>query len=310
MRELRSLDLNLLVSLDALLRERSVTRAAERLGLSQPALSAALSKLRRHFNDELLTRVGNSYEWTPLAVQLSERVSVALSGVERVFSVQPAFDPASAVHEYTLQTSDYTLAVLGQAVAKLASERAPGVSLRWQQVTTASVDNAGETLRTVDGIIVPHGFITGLPHQDLYVDSWVCVVASDNSRVEDELTLELLSELPWVLTFHDPTAFSPPAQQMRLLGVEQRVQIVTQSYVAVPFLLAGSDRIALLQAHLADRVAGPGSGLRVLELPFEAVPLVSAVWWHPMYHRDPQHAWLRSILTEAGQRVGPARVPG
>src|SRR3712207_9356143 len=85
---LASLDLNLLVSLDALLQERSVTRAATRMGLSQPALSASLARLRRHFGDELLTRVGNEYRLTPLAAQLKELARLALSGVERVFEAQ------------------------------------------------------------------------------------------------------------------------------------------------------------------------------------------------------------------------------
>ena len=104
---LASLDLNLLVSLDALLQERSVTRAATRMGLSQPALSASLARLRRHFGDELLTRVGNEYRLTPLAVQLKELSRLALSGVERVFDAQTEFDPASSRREFSLLVSDY-----------------------------------------------------------------------------------------------------------------------------------------------------------------------------------------------------------
>src|SRR3954447_20955369 len=88
---LARLDLNLLVSLDALLQQRSVTRAAAQMGLSQPALSASLARLRRHFDDELLTRVGNEYRLTPLAVQLRELVRIAMTGVERVFTAQPEF---------------------------------------------------------------------------------------------------------------------------------------------------------------------------------------------------------------------------
>lgn len=103
---LASLDLNLLTSLDALLRERSVTRAAQRMNLSQPALSAALAKLRRHFGDELLTRSGNSYILTPLAVQLVDRCALALADIERVFSATADFDPAACEREFTMLTSD------------------------------------------------------------------------------------------------------------------------------------------------------------------------------------------------------------
>src|SRR5215217_2732539 len=110
---LASLDLNLLVSLDALLQQRSVTRAASQMGLSQPALSASLGRLRRHFGDELLTRVGNEYRLTPLAVQLGDLARLALTGVERVFTAQPEFDPASSTREFSLFMSDYGVAVLG-----------------------------------------------------------------------------------------------------------------------------------------------------------------------------------------------------
>ena len=102
---LASLDLNLLVSLDALLQQRSVTRAASQMGLSQPALSASLGRLRRHFGDELLTRVGNEYRLTPLAVQLRDLARLALTGVERVFTAQPAFDPASSTREFSMPVS-------------------------------------------------------------------------------------------------------------------------------------------------------------------------------------------------------------
>src|SRR3712207_5271392 len=127
---LARLDLNLLVSLDALLQERSVTRAAAQMGLSQPALSASLARLRRHFGDELLTRVGNESRLTPLAVQLRDLVRIALSGVERVFAAQTEFDPASSTREFSVLVSDYVVAVLGDTIAALLAEEAPHTRLR------------------------------------------------------------------------------------------------------------------------------------------------------------------------------------
>src|SRR5919199_5248961 len=114
---LANLDLNLLLSLDALLEQRSVTRAAQQLGLSQPALSASLARLRRHFGDELLARVGNEYRLTPLAAQLKPRVRLALEGVERAFTAQPEFDPAESTREFAVVMSDYACAVIGNALA-------------------------------------------------------------------------------------------------------------------------------------------------------------------------------------------------
>src|ERR1700712_4531405 len=120
-----NLDLNLLVSLDALLDQRGVTRAARQLGLSQPALSASLARLRRHFGDDLLTRVGNEDRLPPRAGQLKPRVRLALEGVERVFTAQPEFDPAQSTREFSVLTSDYAAALLGGALAELFTAEAP-----------------------------------------------------------------------------------------------------------------------------------------------------------------------------------------
>src|SRR4051795_8619613 len=195
-----SLDLNLLVSLDALLQERSVTRAAARMGLSQPALSASLARLRRHFGDELLARTGNEYRLTPLAVQLKELVRIALSGVERVFTAQPEFDPASSTREFTLLVSDYVVAILGDTLAELLGEEAPNTRLRLTPHSPAMVERADQVLLTADLMLLPRGFITDLSHCDLYRDEWVCVVAADNPVVGEGLTTEHLQSMRWVAT--------------------------------------------------------------------------------------------------------------
>jgi DNA-binding transcriptional LysR family regulator len=299
---LRNLDLNLLLSLDALLKARNVTRAADRLGLSQPAVSAALSRLRRHFNDELLQRVGNRYVLTPLAEQLVARTDTALTGVQRVFDASPDFDPGTAQREFTLMVSDYAATVLGDELATTVAHEAPGVRLRLLQHSTYAVDHARETLRTVDGLLLPHGFLTDIPSVDLYQDRWVCIVAEDNDLVGDKLTIQDLSSLPWVLTYHQPTAFTLAAQQMRVIGVEPDVHVVVESFLAVPFLVAGTRRVALLQERLARRLAS-AARVRVLECPWDVVPLIEALWWHPSLRNDPGHTWLRGALRRAGASV-------
>jgi DNA-binding transcriptional LysR family regulator len=301
-RSLRNLDLNLLLSLDALLSERNVTRAAERLGLSQPAVSAALARLRRHFGDELLRRNGNRYERTPLGDQLASRTPGAVNAVKRVFDTVPDFDPHTAEREFTLVVSDYGAAVLGDHVATVIGQDAPGVRLRFQQQTPHDVDHAIETLRSVDGMVLPHGFLRDIPVVDLYEDSWVCIVSQDNPRVGDSLTIDDVATLPWVVTYSLPTAFTPASQQLRMIGVEPDIQIVVESFLAVPFLVAGTSRVALLQAELAHRLAD-AAGVRILACPWDVVPLKEAFWWHPASRTDPAHIWLREVLQQAGRRI-------
>jgi DNA-binding transcriptional LysR family regulator len=299
---LASLDLNLLVSLDALLQQRSVTRAAAQMGLSQPALSASLARLRRHFGDELLTRVGNEYRLTPMAVQLKELTRIALSGVERVFTAQPEFDPASSIREFTFLASDYWVAVLGDTVAELLAQEAPNARLRLAANTPSAVDRADQVMLTTDLLVLPHGFLTGLSHRDLYRDEWVCVVAADNPAVEEGLTVEHLETLPWVVTFHGPTAATPAERHLRMRGIEPRVQVITEQFLTVPGLVAGSDRIALLQRRLVELLP-LNLGIRALPPPVEVGPLLEAMWWHPVYDDDPEHAYLRDLVVRAAKQA-------
>ncbi|GAA1795939.1 LysR family transcriptional regulator [Nocardioides hankookensis] len=310
---LRNLDLNLLRTLDALLQERHVTRAAERLGLSQPAVSAALSRLRRHFGDELLVRSGNRLELTALAEQLLGNAEAALAGVRRVFDATPLFDPETSRREFTLVTSDYATAILGEPLTAMVDEQAPGVRLRFQAQTVGSVDHPMETLRAVDGMVLPHGFLADIPVLDLYEDQWVCIVSADNDTVGDELTREDLERLPWVDVFHRPTAFTPALRQLQVLGVEPRVDVVVEQFLALPFMVGGTSRIAVIQAQLARRMAGPAN-VRVLPCPWDVVPLKEAFWYHPSHRADPAHAWLRQILSLAAETIerpapGPREAP-
>jgi DNA-binding transcriptional LysR family regulator len=302
-----NLDLNLLVSLDALLDQCSVTRAAQQLGLSQPALSASLARLRRHFGDELLARSGNEYRLSPLAAQLKPRVRLALDGVERVFTAQPDFDPRESTREFSIQLSDYAAAVVGSAIAEALATQAPAARLRLTHNTPEAVDHAEQTLLTTDLLVLPHGFITDLPHADLMRDRWVMVVATDNPEVGDAVSIEQLETLGWVATYYGPTASTPAARQMRMLGIEPRVQVVTETFLTIPALVAGTSRIALLQERLVKLIPAD-AGIRALPCPFEAGPLVDAMWWHPIYDRDPEHTFFRDLTQRAAATVTGAVV--
>jgi DNA-binding transcriptional LysR family regulator len=172
---LSRLDLNLLVSLDALLTERSVTRAAERLHLSQPALSASLARLRAHFNDPILARTGNTYELTPLASRLSEHTAAALDAARRVFESQAEWDPGESNREFAIYGSDYSVSTTGRRVSEIAAERAPGVRFRFMMHNPQIIEDAVNRLRGADALLMPHGFLTDLPFTDLWTDDWVII---------------------------------------------------------------------------------------------------------------------------------------
>lgn len=299
---LARLDLNLLISLDALITERSVTRAAERLHLSQPALSASLARLRSHFGDPILARRGNTYELTPFALRLAEHTTTALEAARRVFESQATWEPSESEREFSIYGSDYGFSTVGRVVSELAAERAPGVRFRFMLHNPMVVEDASTRLRSADGMVIPHGFLSGLPYADLWRDHWVAIVASSNEAVGEELTMENVAELPWVMSYQSRTAFTSAQRQIQQLGVEPRVEVVVESFQALPHFVAGTSRISLIQAALAPIAVRLGD-VRVLPLPFEATPLVNALWWHPVHSRDAEHEWMRSLFEEAGRLV-------
>ncbi len=298
------MDLNLLVALRELLRERNVTRAAARIGVSQPALSASLSRLRRHFDDELLVRSKNGYVLSPLAVQLADQVEAVCNAAERLFATTHDFDPGASRREFTLFMADYTVAVLGRRLSHQLSTSAPGVNVHIRLVRESFASTMAETIRLVDGMVAPpaSGFeLGGVRSTELFTDRWVCVVDEENAHVRDNtLSLEQLAEMPWVAPFHPDRgvpAVAPMSRQLMLFGIQPRIRVRVESYQAVPYFVAGTDRVALLQERLAIQIA-ERFGLLVVPCPGEPETIVEKFWWHSDYDRDPAHRWLRQTLVD------------
>ena len=245
---LSRVDLNLLIALDTLLRERSVTQAASRLGLSQPALSASLARLRRYFDDELLTRVGNKYELTPLAVALLERTTVALAATAEVFTAPADFDPATAEREFELYVSDYAASVLATELSRLTRAEAPRVHLRLQQLNATAVDNAATFLRDHDGLVVPHGLVDDARFVDLFTDRFVLLVSADNAAIGESMTVQEMINARWSSPTTPGPAGTRPYIRCSLPGLEPNMATVTESFLIMPFLIAGTDRIGLVPA--------------------------------------------------------------
>ncbi|WP_460774262.1 LysR family transcriptional regulator [Microbacterium sp. GXF7504] len=300
---LSRLDLNLLVSLDALLTERNVTRAAERLHLSQPSLSAALARLRVHFDDPLLARRGNRYELTPLATRLMEHTADALSAVRRVFESQSQWDPSASTREFTVYGSDYALTMIGPEVSRLANAEAPGVRMRYLPTSTSGIDDVLTRLASLDGVLLPHGVTVNRPHLDLWRDDWVVIAAQDNPRAADGLTLELLAASPWVFTYQTRFAFTAVGRQLEQMGLEPRVQTVVESFALLPLYVADTDRFGLIQRRLIP-VASQIADVQVYEIPFEPAPIIEALWWHPAHEQDPEHEWFRGLFERAAAAMG------
>lgn len=298
--QLSSVDLNLVVPLQILLEERSVSRAAERMFMSQPALSAALARLRRHFNDELLIRSGNKYVLSPLGAELLEGVSQASSALGRVFSAQAEFRPSESSREFRLVCSDYVAAVFAAELSRVVSSAAPDVLLRVEHVQDALVDSAPDSLRDIDGLILPHGYLEQLDHLDLFTDQWKCLVSAES--VEHELTVESLGARPWATTYSGRTAIVAATRELHVLGIYPRTQVITRSFLTLPDMVAGTDRVAFVPVSLIPRFQ-QRTDVVVTDCPIAIPGIKQAFWWSPSLAEDAGHRWFRDRIAETAARI-------
>lgn len=292
---LKNMDLNLLVALDALLAERNVTRAAKRLSLGQPATSAALRRLRRIFGDPLLVRRGRVMELTPLAQVLVAPLSEVMRGIDGLLSVQPEFDPARDARSFTVMASDYvTLILLRPLLARLETV-APNV--RVSLFPIALPFRGMLTRGEIDLVLYPIEVgpeLRAFPHRPLFTDRYVCTVWNQHPEVGDEITLEMLGRLPYLAyTCVDGSPWLDA--ELDAAGVEPRHEVSTASFVVSPLLQRGTRLVALVQERLA-RALQEAAELRILEPPLPLKPITETMFWHPRSEDDPAHRWLREEL--------------
>ena len=285
-------DLNLLVSLRALLQERNVTRAAPVVGLSQPAMSNALARLRRQFGDQLLVREGRGLVLTPVARELQHAVEPALGMVERALRIQASFDPSTAAQVFRIAASDYGMTLIAARLRHLG-RLAPKVVVDLVQVDSGFVRDSEAVMRRVDLLLAPRAFLSGCPNQQLSSEPWVAVV--DAAHEGDRLEEADLQGRSLVGLFHDLGSGAHIERLLTVRGITATGSVNAESFSAVPALVEGTDRIGFLPAGLAARLA-PGHQVRVIDAPFLGEPLVECLYWHRSAQRDPAHQWLRRLL--------------
>ncbi|OIJ65488.1 LysR family transcriptional regulator [Streptomyces mangrovisoli] len=289
---LQNLDLNLLFALQAVLDERHVTRAGQRLGLSQPAMSDALRRLRRHFDDELIVREGNRYELTPFGLVLRSRVADAVSAVENAFAARWTSETPRA---YTLlSTGNGVLNVVRPLMDDL---REQSVDLQLRMVDLPGLAARPDWLAAADGVLAAKEFGDSFPSIDLYTDQWVVISAVGHDTA---ITMEDLATRPLAVMGDSQGGHSPALNRLHRLGVDPRIEIIGEDFLTLPHLVTDSDRIALMPRRLAAKYAFL---VDLHACPFDAPELVETFWWHPSRTADPGHLWLRDQITATARRL-------
>jgi LysR family transcriptional regulator, nod-box dependent transcriptional activator len=303
---LRGLDLNLLVVMDALLTERSTTRAGERIHLSQSAVSGALARLRHFFGDELLIQVGHRMVPTPLAEDLMVPVREALLAIEAIVDKDKAFDHGTSTRRFRIMLSDYAATVLMTQTLPILQQAAPhiGIELISNSESAIPAVERGE----VDLLLIAQQFASrNHPAQELFRDDYTCVVWSENQAVGDRLTLEqYLAAGHVVARFGRDQILSADEQFIQSEGVERRVEVVVMGFSMLPQFVIGTSRIATLHTRLA-RYYAQWLPIRLLKPPVEIPPIVEVMQWHRVRDEDRGLDWFRRALIDA---MSPSGEPG
>ncbi|WP_322045092.1 LysR family transcriptional regulator [Paraburkholderia sp. J67] len=298
------LDLNLLVALDALLSERSISRAAERVHLSQSAMSNALARLREYFDDELLVQVGRKMEPTPRAEGLADAVRDVLVRVEATISTQPAFVPAESTREFRLLVSDYTLTTLMPHVLARVYAQAPNIRIDLRP-QVAHPERALERA-DADLLIIPRDYCsTDHPSETLLDEQFCCVLWEGATLAHATLTREAYLEAGHIVVL--PGQGQPALEDwfVKRLGVSRRVEVTTFSFAAAAQLVVGTQRIATVHRRLA-LLAQRHEPIAIHDVPLHMPAMHQAVQWHRHRSADEGLSWLRGILREAVEAMDRA----
>lgn len=298
--DLRRVDLNLLVVLDVLLAERNVTRAAQRLNMSQPATSTALARLRKQFDDPLLVKSGRVLRPTARAQALVEPLREVLRTLERSVLTAPGFDPATDARTFTLMTGDYAEVTLLRLLVRGATPA--NIRFDLQPLNAAGLDAFRRF--EIDLAVLPEHFLDSpefatCRRQILLSDRFVGAVWSGHPYTGTKLTREVLARYPLLsyVRYSDDTNLG---RALLRAGVVARIGATTGNVAVLPYALENTRMVTLLPEQMAHHIAETAS-LRILEPTFALPPLREFAVWHAERDADPAHAWLRAQLDPIGR---------
>jgi DNA-binding transcriptional LysR family regulator len=289
-------DLNLLLHFDALMSWRSVSRAAEQLEITQPAMSAALSRLRRLFNDPVLVRVGGVWEPTHKAKDLHASFRPMLDMWRQVSLPRIAFDPRTTARSLNLFATDYVqFAVIGRVAGRLAKE-APGLNLR----VVAAQPQLGLEMLESNQVELVAGYYpepgANLRARFLFEEKVVCLVRANHPSLHRPWDLDAYLSYGHVnLSAHTRYFSERIDQALRAQNRSRRVALTLSSYLACPFAVGNSDLVATVPTSVAKALSRQ-AGTVTLEVPFPLPMLTVSLYWHERHHRDPAHAWARQFI--------------
>jgi len=294
-------DLNLLYVFEAMWRDRSVTLAAENLGLTQAAVSSALKRLRQEHDDKMFTLVGRRMEPTPYAVQASHQLLAALDMIRKATHRRAPFDPSNSRRQFTIRTRDVGEVVCFPQILQDVAEVAPTIRLRttFQPIEDTLVGLASGRMDLALGFLP--SLETGIHRRSLFSQHYVCVVRKGHPLEYSEPTLERFREHDHLLVEYSGSGHQVIERALVDAGLRNQIRIRLPQYLSAPHFILTSDLVWCAPATLAERLA------RYYPLVLKPVPLTLpdfeiALYWHDRFHQDTANQWLRNIVAEASRK--------
>lgn len=300
----RKTDLNLLLALEALLAERNVTRAARRLRMSQPALSAQLARLRDMFGDPLFLPAQRGVIPTQRALELAERLTGVLDQVRSIVTENTAFDPDSADFTVSMAASDYVQQVLLIRLILDVRRQAPQLRIALKALDGRTIEQQMERGEVDIAFMTRHTAPESLHSRPLFDERYVCIAAARHPRIRGQLSLAAYLGEEHVVLSPRGGAFATDADTaLAALGVQRTVAVSAASFLCVPEIVARSDLLALVPARLVSRSTW---SIQRLAPPFSVRGFSMAMLWHDRTHGHPGHRWLRAQIHEGAPTSGRA----
>lgn len=292
---IKDIDLNLLIVFDSVMRERNITLAARRLGLSQPALSNALSRLRRTLGDPLFVRTGHGMEPTPYAERLAGPIRNACNLIDDALCVGTAFEPAKSNRIFTFYMTDIGEIVLLPPILRYLQKEAPQVAIKVVRIPQFGVHEAMATGEVDLAVGLFPTLQTGFFEQVLYRDNFVCIARRDHPMISNSLTQKQFSEVPHVLvastgTGHDVVIENVMAAQQ----VKRSIALTVPDFVVLPTIVGQTDLIVTIPARAARSFSNPS--IKSLKPPIKFPDIEIKQHWHERFHHDPANKWMRSVI--------------
>jgi DNA-binding transcriptional LysR family regulator len=295
--ELQDIDLNLLVVFNQLLVERRVSKVADNLGLTQPAVSNALARLRKLLGDELFLRTPAGMEPTPFADQLAESVTYALGMIHSALNQRSTFEPASSSRSFTVGMTDIGEIYFLPTLAERLRQQAPGVTLSTVRNAAINLKDEMEAGKVDLSVGLLPQLKGGFFQRRLFRQHYVCLFRQGHRLDKKKVSLAEFSAAEHLVVVSAGTGHGKVDELLKRSGIERNVRLTVPHFVGVGHILQSSELVATVPERLAERLVEPFK-LAYVTHPARLPEVAINVFWHAKFHKEPANQWLRSLVFE------------